>query len=171
MAKPTKKLFNPVEPGNHIARISIDEGDPVQKEGQPAREGRVYTVTFKIEGGSSDGGSIRDFFSTRTKNDFGVSRLAGLMIAARVYSKDPTADVDVAWFEGQAAEGAIRSKLDGKMVGIVVTQRKGQEFPNVVEFMSIKEAQSKSKGNGSSEHAVTSEPAKESKPKQEMIWE
>jgi hypothetical protein len=134
--------------------MSVEVNDPKEVEGKDRREGRVYSITFRIEGGGSDGGSIRDFFITRSKNDFGLCRLAGVMDAAGVYPHDITKDVEVAWFEGSRNESAIKSRLDSKLVGIVVTQKKGADFPNIVEYLSVKEAQTKLRGNGASGQAT-----------------
>lgn len=113
------------------------------------KEGRVYQMQMRVQGGENDGAPIWDFFYTTTKNDFSMARLAGMLIKSGALPE--STDIDTDNFKGQKNEEKIKRLTQGKRIGFVVKHEeyKSKTRNRIVRYLSTQEV-----SGGSSNKAV-----------------
>jgi hypothetical protein len=157
-----KSEFPMVSEGVHIFRIIEAKIDTIAPEDrEKTKEGiendKNFVVRSATEGGEDDGVEIQDFFPHYSKKEFGMARLAGLMVKAEAIP--PTDEIDVDTMRTEKFETKFRMSLPKRVFGgrvkHVKSTKKDSEaiFANIVEYFTVKEAQEKmaeiaSKGPG-----------------------
>jgi len=163
-------LFRVIEP--RIDNIAEDE----QKEKDGTKNDKNYIVRSVVEGGEGDGVEILDFFPNHSKKEFGLSRLAGLMI--KTDAIPPTDEIDVDSMRTDKFETKFKMALPKRLFGGRVKYTPSKEdkdrvMQNIVEYCTVKEyneksaetiakAQTKGEGKGKGEKTV---PEGKSEPK------
>jgi len=146
-----KSEFQKVSEGWHLFRIVEPKIDTIAKEDQEEKDGikndRNFVVRSAVEGGDEDGIEIQEFFANYSKKEFGLSRLAGLMIKTEAIP--PTDEIDIDTMRTEKFESKFKMALPKRLFGgrvrhIPSTQKKkeGEEpniFANIVEYATVKE--------------------------------
>ncbi len=162
-----KSEFDRVNEGWHLFRIIEPKIDTIAKEDRREKDGitndRNFVVRSAVEGGNEDGIEIQEFFANYSKKEFGLSRLAGLMIKTEVIP--PTNEIDVDTMRTEKFETKFKMSLPKRLFGGRVKHSEGQKkegseehniFANIVEYATRKEydeiivkQEEKGKGKGS----------------------
>ena len=158
-----KSDFPLVGEGWHLFRIIEPRIDAIAPEEQKEKDGvkndKNYVVRSAVEGGEDDTVEILDFFPNHSKKEFGLSRLAGLMIKTEAIP--PTDEIDVDSMRTEKFETKFKMSLPKRLFGGRVrhaqsTQDKERTMQNIVEYLTVKEYNekmaelaSKGKGEGS----------------------
>ncbi len=166
-----KSEFPLVGEGWHIFRIIEAKIDNIQPEDrEKTKDGiendRNFVVRSAADGGEDDGVEIQDFFPNYSKKEFGMSRLAGLMVKTEAIP--PTEEIDIDTMRTEKFETKFKMSLPKRLFGgrvkHVKSTKKDSEatFANIVEYGTVKEAQekitqgaSKDKGEGSTKGVKT----------------
>jgi len=145
-----KSEFDRVNEGWHLFRIVEPKIDTIAKENRKEKDGvtndRNFVVRSVVEGGDEDGVEIQEFFANYSKKEFGLSRLAGLMI--KTESIPPTDEIDVDTMRTEKFETRFKMSLPKRLFGGRVKHSEGQKkegseehniFANIVEYATVKE--------------------------------
>jgi hypothetical protein len=147
--------------GWHLFRITEPKIEVIAPEERKEKDGitndQNFVVRSVIEGGEDDGIELLDYFPNHSKKEFGLSRLAGLMIKTEALPlKD---EIDVETMRSEAFESKFKMSLPKRLFGGRVrhVQSKGEDkeriMQNIVEYLTVKEynekvAEMASKGIG-----------------------
>ncbi len=146
-----KSEFTLVSEGWHLFRIIEPKIDAIAKDEQKEKDGitndKNYVVRSAVEGGEEDGIEIQEFFANYSKKEFGLSRLAGLMI--KTESIPPTEEIDADTMRTEKFETKFKMALPKRLFGGRVKhttsaqKKEGSEehnkFANIVEYATVKE--------------------------------
>jgi len=149
--KPSFKSEYPlVSEGWHLFRIIEPKIDRIVKDEQKEKDGIINDKTFivrsAVEGGDEDGIEIQEFFANYSKKEFGMSRLAGLMVKTECIP--PTDEIDIDTMRTEKFETKFNMSLPKRLFGGRVKHSKGQKkegsdehniFGNIVEYTTVKE--------------------------------
>lgn len=152
-----KSGFETVSEGWHLFRVKEPNieviADDEQKEKDGIKNDKNYTVRSVVEGGEEDGVGIMEFFANHSKKEFGLSRLAGLMIKAAPDKFPPVDEIDVDTMRTDKFETKFKMALPERLFGGKVKhipgkkkeKKEGQEetepniFANIIEYATVKE--------------------------------
>ena len=145
-----KSEFPLVSEGWHLFRIIEPKIDIIAPEDRKEKDGvtndKNFVVRSAAEGGDEDGVEIQEFFANYSKKEFGLSRLAGLMI--KTESIPLTDEIDVDTMRTEKFETKFKMSLPKRLFGGRVKHVKmklrddqSQEltFANIVEYTTVKE--------------------------------
>lgn len=174
--------------GWHLFRITEPKIEVIAPEERKEKDGisndKNFVVRSVIEGGEDDGIELLDFFPNYSKKEFGLSRLAGLMI--KTEALPPKDEIDVETMRSEAFESKFKMSLPKRLFGGRVrhVQSKGEDkervMQNIVEYLTVKEYNEKmaemaskgaDKGSGKGKkEKVASEGKEETKDTQRDPW-
>jgi len=150
-----KSEFDRVNEGWHLFRIVEPKIDTIAKENRKEKDGvtndRNFVVRSVVEGGDEDGIEIQEFFANYSKKEFGLSRLAGLMI--KTESIPPTDEIDVDTMRTEKFETKFKMSLPKRLFGGRVKHSEGQKK----EGSRVKHSEGQTEGQkkeGSEEHNI-----------------
>jgi len=145
-----KSEFPLVSEGWHLFRIVEPKIDTIVPEDRKEKDGvtndKNFVVRSAVEGGDEDGVEVQDFFANHSKKEFGLSRLAGLMI--KTESIPPVEEIDVDSMRNEKFETKFKMSLPKRLFGgrvkhIKMKSRDDQTqeltFANIVEYATVKE--------------------------------
>jgi len=152
--------FEQLDPGVYIGLIEDWKFNSDEED----KECRIYRAQMRVQGGGSDGAQQSDFFRTKMKKNFGLRRLAGMMMKAGVIPEGE--EVDTVSFLGEAKEQKIKEETVGKLVGFEITSRKyeGKTYMQISKYLTVKEAQEAQAG------ATTSKGQTKTETKKNVEW-
>lgn len=130
------KLFRIIEP--KVEKILPEE----QKERDGIKNDVMYTVKCAIEGGEENGIEHTEFFPSYSKNEFGLTNLAGLMIKTEAIPAVEKIDIDS--MRTEKFESKFKMSLPKRLFGAIVRHVSPKETPdkkyaNLFHYMSVKE--------------------------------
>lgn len=146
-----KSEFPRVSEGWHLFRIVEPRIDIIKPEDRKEKDGvtndRNFVVRSAVEGGEEDGVEVTEFFANYSKKEFGLSRLAGLMIKTEAIQPIDEIDADsmrTEKFETKFKMALPKRLFGGKVKHVGSTQKKegtdeANVFANIVEYATVKE--------------------------------
>uniref|UniRef100_A0A6M3LUV1 Uncharacterized protein n=1 Tax=viral metagenome TaxID=1070528 RepID=A0A6M3LUV1_9ZZZZ len=148
-----KSDFVLVSEGWHLFRVVEPKIEVVKEEDRKEKDGitndRNFIVRSAVEGGDEDGIEIMEYFANHSKKEFGLSRLAGLMIKTGVLELDPSSEIDVDMMRTEKFESKFKMSLPKRLFGGRVRHTKSSQkkegsdepnvFANIVEVVTQKE--------------------------------
>ena len=145
-----KSEFPLASEGWHLLRIVEPKIETIAPEDRKEKDGitndRNFVVRSAVEGGDENGIEIQEFFANHSKKEFGLSRLAGLMI--KTESIPPTDEIDVDTMRTEKFETKFKMSLPKRLFGgrVKHTKMKSRDdqtqeliFANIVEYATLKE--------------------------------
>ena len=159
--------FELVQEGYHVAKVSdVKWDDKKDKDGEV--KCRTCQVVLKVEGGSSDGMSISDFFQTESEGDFALGRLCGLMIKAGVLTEEQAQKMTKEDFLTEPNEQKITARLRDRMVGFKSEYQDSNykrtrklddaKYSRITQYLTVKEVQDKMKGGATRPDSAAAAP-------------
>ena len=135
-------LFRVIEP-----RIDIIAPEDRVETKDGIKNDKNFVIRSAIEGGDEDSIEIQEFFANYSKKEFGLSRLAGLMVKTEAIP--PVDEIDVDTMRTEKFETKFKMSLPKRLFGGRVKHTKstkdkkeGEEpniFGNIVEYATVKE--------------------------------
>jgi hypothetical protein len=146
-----KSSFTLASEGWHLFRIVDPRIEEIPKDKQVERDGitndKSFIVKSVIEGGDEDGTELQEYFANYSKKEFGLSRLAGLMI--KTESIPVTEEIDVDTMRTEKFVTKFKMSLPKRLFGGKVIHTKSKEkregseehntFANISEYATVKE--------------------------------
>lgn len=158
--------FHPPSEGWKLFRIKEANAESVKPEDQKEKDGitndKNFIVRVVVEGGEDDGIESLITFQNRSKREFGLSLLYGLMVKTEAISSSD--EIDVETMRTDKFESKFKMSLPKRLFGGRVRHAKGEGdkiYGNVVEFLTVSEYKEKTagkesgKGNGRPEKEST----------------
>ncbi len=146
-----KSEFPRVSEGWHLFRIVEPKIDTIAPEDREEKDGikndKNFVVRSAVEGGDEDGVELQDFCANHSKKEFGLSRLAGVMIKTESIPAD-VVEIDVDTMRNEKFETKFKMSLPKRLFGgrIVHSKMKSRDdptkeltFANIVEYVTVKE--------------------------------
>jgi hypothetical protein len=146
-----KSDFPLVSEGWHLFRVIEPKVEVIAPENRKEKDGMTndknFIVRSAVEGGEEEGMEVMDFFPNYSKKEFGLSRLAGLMIKTEALPPADEIDVDVMRtdkFESKFKMSLPKRLFGGRIKHTPSRDDKERIMQNIVEYATVKEFNEKS---------------------------